>query len=62
MKLKEAIQLHMVRTGERQFDLAKRAGVFPSVISRILSEKQEDVNGKNYRRIMAAIQDFQPSG
>ena len=60
MELRDEINQHMARTGEKQIDLARRAGVFPSVISRILSEKQEDVNGRNYRAITKAIQEYAP--
>lgn len=55
MKLRDEIKEHLKATGEKASKLAARAGVWPSVISRILNEKQHDISGRNYQKIQEIL-------
>jgi hypothetical protein len=59
MELKDQIRECLAKTQKRASHLAAAAGVYPSVISRIRNGKQADVSGKNYQRIVAAIQELE---
>lgn len=55
MELREEIQAYLERTDSKAAHLAKEADVSPSLISRILAGKQNDLAGRNLKKIERVI-------
>ena len=54
--LRVAIEKYLAETGHNQQELALKAQVSSSLISRIRAGKQQDVMGRNYQRLLAVLQ------
>ncbi len=55
MEIREKIEAYLADSGDTQSALAKKAGVHPSLINRILKGKQQDFMGKNLERVLRVV-------
>ena len=56
MDIREEIINHIKASGENAYQLSLRAGVSPSIISKLLAKKQNDLTATNYLKIKAALE------